>query len=182
MAREIIKKFPKTALKNLTRGFTVMELVIVLIVSSVLVISVTPFFRTNIQAYMTARTGKEMLEQSRIGFNRMMSEIRRIPKNCLLELSSHVLRFWVQDQNGNIPALDVKYSYNSSYGQILRNDIRLVEGVSDFTVTGYTKTGATTTDETQVWRIRISMTLGLDDQACTVVEEVVPLGFIISQF
>jgi competence protein ComGC len=182
MASWVPKASAKTARKFFSRGFTVMELVIVLIVSSVIVISVTPFFRTNIQAYMAARTGKEALQQSRIGFNRMMFEIRRIPKNCLLQLDSNILRFWVQDENGNIPGLDVKYSYSSSNGQILRNDVRLIEGVSDFTVTGFTRTGATTTNETQVWRIQISMTLGVDDPTCTIVEEVVPLGLIVSQF
>jgi Tfp pilus assembly protein PilW len=182
MARLTLKQFLKTALKSRSRGFTVMELVIVLIVSSVVVISVGPFFTTNINAYMTARAGKDMLQQSRIGFNRMVAEIRRMTQFGLLNLSSQRLEFWYRRADGVVPLTSIEYSYSSSKGQILRNDVRLMEGVSAFTITGFTRTGATTTNETQVWRIRISITLGLDDPTCTMVEEVVPLGFIIQSF
>jgi prepilin-type N-terminal cleavage/methylation domain-containing protein len=169
------------------QGFTLIELVIVLVVSGILIITVTPFFKVNIDSYMRARGGKEMLQSTRIGFNRMISELRRMQYTNLQSISSSQIKFQGRSADGFQFAQPVIYKYSSSDGQVQRtdvsgNNVRLIEGVSVFSVTGYKSDGSTTTSTGSVWRIKIKITLGMDENTSDFYMEIFPKGLQMNQW
>jgi prepilin-type N-terminal cleavage/methylation domain-containing protein len=161
----------------LVRGYTLIEVVIVLIITGILVMTVNPFFKINLKSYLAVRSGKEMLQASRIGLNRMANEMRRMQQFDLWYISSDEIQFVTRNPDGSAPGGTTKYDYNSSKGWLEREDIRLVEGVSAFNITGYKRDNVTTTtDETQVWKIQISITVGMDPNKCIFRENIFPKG------
>jgi prepilin-type N-terminal cleavage/methylation domain-containing protein len=149
------------------RGFTMIEMVIALTAAAVLVGAVAPFFRVNLKSYMAVRFAKDSLESARIGFNRMVSEMRRLQDpNDFNSATSTSLDFDYLKVDGTLAT--VRFFYNSSDGQIRRTyggvTSRLIEGVSNFSFTYYKADGTTFTPGalTDIWRVKVSTTIGPD--------------------
>jgi prepilin-type N-terminal cleavage/methylation domain-containing protein len=159
------------------RGFTAIELVIVILIGGILVLAINPFLRANLQAYMEARAGKEVLQTARIGFNRMISEIRRMQYTDLDGITSTSITFMGRNADGTPFTADDVFSYDLGTKQVWRNNVCLIKDVTAFSITGYKSDNTTTTwDETLVWRIKISMTVGHGPASCTFNEEIFPKG------
>jgi prepilin-type N-terminal cleavage/methylation domain-containing protein len=161
------------------RGFTLVEMVIALVATSVIVVSVAPYFRVNLKSYMTVRLAKDSLEAARIGFNRMTSEMRRLQDpNDIDYADSDDFQFWYMNPDGSYT--QVEYYYHSSTGQVRRwtggFNSRLVEGVSTFNITYYDKSGSSfspgSSTYPNIWRVRIKMILGSDDETYTLYQDV----------
>jgi prepilin-type N-terminal cleavage/methylation domain-containing protein len=167
----------------LVQGFTMIELVIVLVITGILVMTVNPFFKINIKAYLSARSGKEMLQSSRIGLNRMASELRKMQLFDLWDIKSQRIEIVNRKSDGTAAGGTTVFTYDQNSGQVRRNNVRLMEGVSAFQVVGYQRDGVTTTtDETQVWKIKISLTVGQGTDKCDMYEEIVPKGLRWDQY
>ncbi len=178
-------------------GYTLVEMVIVLVVTGILVTALAPVLDINLNSYMTVRAGKESLEASRIAFNRMISEMRRIQtNNDIIYISRGLLtRTWSMefqylDENGNYKRAE--YGFSPSNLWIWRDtpdtpSSRFIEGVTAFTITCYKSDGTVLSpnllgyiDESQVWRIGITITLGSKDEIgveYTLTQEIHPKAF-----
>lgn len=163
-------------------GYTLVEMVIVLVLMGILVTALAPVLDINLNSYMTVRAGKESLEASRIAFNRMISELKRIQTNndilyiCVKGLLTKTcsMGFQFVDENGNYKV--VEYGFSPSNFWIWRDtpdasSSRFIEGVTDFTIECYNSSGSKLSpdllgyvDESKVWRIRITITLGSEEE------------------
>jgi prepilin-type N-terminal cleavage/methylation domain-containing protein len=154
--------------RGMGRGFTMIEMVIALTATAVLIGAVAPFFRVNLKSYMAVRFAKDTLESARIGFNRMVSEMRRLQDtNDFNSASSTSLDFDYLRVDGTLAT--VRYYYNSGDGQVRRTyggvTSRLIEGVSDFSFTYYKADGTSFTPGalTDIWRVKIKTVIGPDE-------------------
>lgn len=160
-------KIQKIGGRGRDSGYSLMELVIVLVVTGFLVVSITPFFRISIRSYMGTRLGKETLEASRIAFNRMISELKRIQTvNEIYYGSSTRIEFEYPDENGVMQ--ETVYDYSSGNRWIWRdnNSNPFIEGVTSFRITYYRSNGNSFTpgvNTENIWRIKVEMTVGSKD-------------------
>jgi len=58
------------------QGMTLIELIVVLMASSVLIVATLPFMRTNINSYIQIRNAKDGMSMARIGMNAMVAALR----------------------------------------------------------------------------------------------------------
>jgi len=151
-------KIQKIGGRGRDSGYSLMELVIVLVVTGFLVVSITPFFRISIRSYMGTRLGKETLEASRIAFNRMISELKRIQTlNEIYYGSSTRIEFQYPDENGDEQYTIYDYSSGNRW---------IIEGVTSFRITYYKSDGNSFTpyyNTENIWRIKVEMTVGSKD-------------------
>jgi prepilin-type N-terminal cleavage/methylation domain-containing protein len=160
------------------RGFTMIEMVIALTAAAILVGSVAPFFRVNLKSYMAVRFAKDSLESARIGFNRMVSEMRRLQEvNDINAATSTSFDFFYLKPDNSL--VTVKYSYDNSTGQVQRTyggvKSRLIEGVSDFSFTYYKADGTAFSPGTltDIWRVKIKTVIGPDaDHRYTIYQDI----------
>jgi prepilin-type N-terminal cleavage/methylation domain-containing protein len=168
------------------KGFTLVEMAIAIVVTSIIVVTITPFLRTTVNSYMTVRLGKETMEAARIGFNRMSSEIRRIEAPTQFTSGSST-SFEFEFTNENDSTGDVEYYYDSHNYWLVRRDnwtgvtSRLVEAVTALKFTFYNRSGSTFTPTRMtaqnIWRIKLEMTVGKDEgRKFTITEEMFPKG------
>ena len=61
-------------------GFTLIEMTVALVVTGIVMMAVLPLFKVNLNSYITVQSGKQHLDMTRIGFNRMIAENRRTPE------------------------------------------------------------------------------------------------------
>ena len=61
-----------------TKGFTIIELVVTMIVAAIIMTAALSFFVVSVDSYTNARMGKDILQSARIGWNRMLSEMKAI--------------------------------------------------------------------------------------------------------
>jgi prepilin-type N-terminal cleavage/methylation domain-containing protein len=151
------------------RGFTMIEMVIALTAAAILVGTVAPFFRVNLKSYMAVRLAKDTLEAARIGFNRMVSEMRRLQEtNDINTATSSTFDFFFLKMDGSF--VRVKYAYDNTTGQVQRSiggvNSRLIEGVRSFSFTYFRKDGTSFTPGTltDIWRVRITTVIGPDSE------------------
>ena len=164
-------------------GFTLVELVIVLVVAAILVLAITPLMRVNLNAYVTVQKGKKNLDMARIGFGRMVSEMKRIQNaNDVLILGTNQVQFEPAFyRNDDWYSHVIQYTYDPSAQVITRNvmtgdeiEYPLVKNVSAFTITYLDRNGTAVTTSKDIWRIRLSMTVGSGSGAVTYTQDIHP--------
>ncbi len=74
MMSSISKKYAKRLFSN--RGFTLMEIVIAMVVTSIIMMAAQPFVTTQIDSYILGIRAKYALQHVRIGMERVLSELR----------------------------------------------------------------------------------------------------------
>ena len=162
------------------KGFTLMELVVVMVVVGVLSVTIAPFIKVNIDSYIQVRNGKDAMQAARIALNRMIEEIKRIPSpNNFIGGYSTSISFRMSD------GVRITYKFNSSYGTITRRRggffsdyIVLLKGVRAFNLTYFGDDGrASSSAPSDIRRIKIEINLGTDQQNFTLSKEVTPRSF-----
>jgi len=138
------------------KGFTLVEMAIVLVVTGILISASAPFFRMNVDSYIQVRNGKDVLQSARIAFNRMMAEMHRIENSLnITRGSSSSIRFWLGLQY-------VKYELDDNY--LLRDGERFIDQVQGFTISYYRDDGTLKNTpfwwDSDVWRIQIELIVG----------------------
>ncbi len=136
---------------------TLMELVVVIVVMGVVAITTVPFFRVNVDSYLSVRGGKDALQSARIGYNRMMNELKMLENSLNIDNGySHKFRFDLPQQN------NINYTFDS--GVLTREGQVLVSGVQSFVVKYYKEDGSMKSTpffyDSDVWRIKIEMEVG----------------------
>lgn len=154
-------------------GFTLAELAIVIVVSGILIASSVPFFKINVDSYVKVRQGKDILQSSRIAFNRMMSELHKIndPLGIAYGSSSRI--------DFNVPNDGWGYiTYRERNGRIERESRKLIDYVQDFTIRYYRADGSQKNTpfwyDSDVWRIQLEIVVGDGENNYTLRGQVSP--------
>jgi len=155
-------------------GFTLMELVVVMVVVGVLSVTIAPFIKVNIDSYIQVRDGKYALQAARIGLNRMIEEMKRLQTSSDISWGfSNSIQFW-------IPGVG-SVNYRLHNGNLERNNRKLLEGVRAFNLTYFKSDGSQKSPPfwwpSDVWRIKIQIEVGTDEQHFTLSKQVTPRNF-----
>ena len=169
------------------RGFTLVELVIVIVVMGIVIVAITPFLRVNLASYIAVQSGKRNMDMARIGFNRMITELKRIQNPNTIEgvLSPTSITFTgTFYKSGNWYSRNLNLTWDSNAQTVTRDDIDrlsgpiiLVNNVTAFQIEYFDRDNAVAATATDVWRIRLSMTAGTGSDAMTFVQEIHPKIF-----
>ena len=168
----------KKARKNLDRedGFSLMELIVVIVVTGIIIVTTLPFFKIGVQSYVSVRSGKDMMQSARIGLNRMMAEMR------LIESSGYIDYGYSDEIQFDLPG-ENNITYVFSDGQIFRESKILVDGVRSFTIRYYKADGSQKATpfwwENDIWRISVEMEVGDDESQMILTGQVSPRKFHI---
>jgi prepilin-type N-terminal cleavage/methylation domain-containing protein len=166
----------KKSLKKLAAqsGMTLAEVVIVIVVSGILVVTILPFFRMNVESYVKVRFAKDMIQSSRIGFNKMIAEMQRI------ENSTHIDYGYANEIQFDIPG-DNNITYQYLNGQLQREGVRLVEGVRGFQIRYFRSDGTEMAPplywDPDVWLMRVELDVGNEDYNMVLKAAVSPRKF-----
>ena len=170
--------------KRFSPGFTLVEIVIVLVVMGIIILAITPFLRVNLNSYVAVKKGKHNIEEARIGFNRMISEMRRIqgPLSIRFENSTTMQFDAMFSRNGVISTKTITYNYDPDAQVVTRAEdpqgaSTLVDNVSFFQLEYLDKAGNPIMTEADIWRLRVSMTIGTGTEAAQFVQEIHPKIF-----
>lgn len=137
-------------MKKSTRGFTLIELIIVITLSGILMAVVTTILATGFSAYMTGKNILDADAQGRLGIERMVRDIRTISSpTSIATASSSQLVF--TDFGGT------SITYQLSGTTLQRNSNALADGVQSLTFNYYDKDGNTTATTSLIRYIAISL-------------------------
>ncbi|MCK5145888.1 type II secretion system protein [bacterium] len=159
---------------NKEHGFTLMELIIVLLCTSIIMAATIPLFKVQTESYVDAREGKKLMQEARIGFNRLISEMRQITESTEIDWGrSNSIQFDLPYQD------NIEYEVDS--GSLERINTRLVDGVRSFNLTYYREDGSQISTpfffSTDVWRIKILLEVGDDDNQVRLESQITPRNF-----
>lgn len=172
---QLIKKIPRSMAS--ASGFTIMEMVVVLVVTAIILAAILPFFKVNVDSFTNARLGKDILQSTRIGWNRMMEELKALEASIQIDQAyNSSIRF---DLPGNS---NIDYAYNSTYKELRREDVKLIWGVQSFRIKYYDKDNNQIStpffNRTDVWRLKIEMEVGYGSQVMVFTEgQISPRNF-----
>lgn len=156
-------------------GITIIEMVIAVVVAGIITVTILPFFRTSVNSYLSVTAGKELLQSARIGFNRLMAEMRLIesPGSGINWAYSSRIDFNIPGDNG------ITYRFQSQ--ALTREGVELVIGVEDFVITYYRTDGTSFTpgffNTQDVWRMHIEMKVGTEETSIVFQSQVMPRNF-----
>lgn len=152
-------------------GLTIVEFVVVTVVTGVLVVTVLPFFRVNVDSYINIRKGKDLHQMARIGFNRMMAEMKLIEGSLEIDYGySDEIRFDIPTQN------NINYELDNYV--LEREGEKLIEGVQSLQFRYYREDGTQKSSgfwwDSDVWRIHVTMVVGDGSSNITLQGQVSP--------
>ncbi len=157
-------------------GLSLMELVVVMVTTSIIIAATMPLFRAQTESYIMVRSGKKLIQETRIGMNRLVAELRCVPSSDYIDYGySDAIRF-------DVPSLGL---YNCKYelisGCLTREGSRLIDGVQTFRLTYYAADGTQLSTpfwySSSVWRIKIYLVVGDEDNQFVLERQVSPRNF-----
>jgi prepilin-type N-terminal cleavage/methylation domain-containing protein len=159
-------------------GMTMIELVISMVVVGLISVTMVPFFKINLQSYLKARNGKNVIQSSRIAFSRMINDLKQLntPLDIWYASSS---RIDVDVPNDGLAA--ITYRYDSSDEILYRDGVKLAEGVQSLTFTYFTdhgtQKGVPFYFDSDTWLIQVDMAVGDDANRLNLREMISPRNF-----
>ncbi|MBN2201354.1 prepilin-type N-terminal cleavage/methylation domain-containing protein [bacterium] len=164
-------------------GFTLIEMTVALVVAGIVMMAVLPLFKVNLNSYVTVQSGKQRLDMTRVGFNRMIAEMRRIQNaNDVLILGDNQVQFdCALYRNGDWYTEVLQYTYDPANHVITRSnqstdmvEYPLLKNVQAFSLKYLDKAGVQVTTSQDIYMIQLSMTVGTGAQATTYTQEIHP--------
>lgn len=153
------------------QGFTLIEMVFVIIILSILSLMASRVIGAAFRAYYTNQGIVNADAQARLAFERMIRDIHAInSSSSITTASASTLSF--TDVNGNT------VTYALSGTQLQRNGIPLADGVSSMTLGYYNGSGAVTAVTTAIRYINITLTITQNNVNYTMGTTVVTLNFV----
>lgn len=157
-----------------------MELVIVIVVVGVISVTLLPFFRININSYLTVRAGKDLMQSSRIGLERMLAELGTVP-------ASSDIDFGLSDEIQFDTPMYSNVNYEFRDGALVRSEglfggvSKVVIGVKSFQISFYDEAGTQIPSfywpRNDIRRIQLEMTVGDDDRDYELCTQIAPRNF-----
>jgi len=133
------------------RGFTVVEMVMVIAILGILIGTLAPWLIESAQSFNLISNRKSMLGQIRSGFDRMVAEIRLIPGQAQI-ISTTSGSFQFQYPTGT------SITYSLSGTNLMRNSDILINNVTALSFTYYDQSGTATTTPGSVRSVMINLT------------------------
>ncbi|MFQ5951834.1 MAG: lamin tail domain-containing protein [Candidatus Omnitrophota bacterium] len=135
------------------RGFTVLEIILVVLLLSMIVVAIAPFFRTTIEGWELKDRQLEVLQHGRVGMDRMVKTIKSAKQFSTADASfiaftdadDTVIEFRLQ---GGI--LEERQGGSGAWDE-------LSEPIDSLTFTYYDKNGDTTSSPPQVRSVKIAL-------------------------
>jgi len=161
-------------------GFSLMEIVIVIVVVGVISATLIPFLKINISAYLSVRSGKDLIQSTRIGIERMIAEMRTIPK-------ADDIDFGLPDEIQFDTPSYANINYELYSGAIVRSEglfgtmSKVIVGVKSFNLTYYDEAGNVISPfywpRSDIRRIKIDITVGDDTHNYELSTQISPRNF-----
>lgn len=133
------------------RGFTLVEMVLVIAILGILVGTLAPWLYNAAQTYNLITNRKSTLDQVRAGFDRMIAEIRLIPGQAQI-IAVNPTSFQFQYPAGTA----IMYSISGT--NILRNTDVLIPNATSLAFTYYDQSGTATTTAANVRSVMMKLT------------------------
>ncbi len=118
-------------------GFSMIELIIVIVILSVLTAITLPVLQTGFNSYFTARNLADADWQARLAFSRISRDLRDIPAAANITTANSTQLTFLDRNSTSV-------SYTLSGITLQRNAMTLANGVSTLTFAYYDGTGAVT--------------------------------------
>jgi prepilin-type N-terminal cleavage/methylation domain-containing protein len=150
-----VMKFNTSCLKKHEYGFTLIELVIVIVVSAILIVATLPLFRSSISAFVTTKDVKQKLQSARIAIARLTAELQRVESGQdIISGTATDITFWAPDLG-----LSTNLAYTFSENTIYRNGTKFIDNVNSVSIKYYEDDGTEKTPpvmyDSSIWRIEI---------------------------
>lgn len=155
------------------RGFTLVELILVVVLVGIVGIAMTSAFVPTMTVSVQTDSRKEAFQQGRLAMERMMRELREARgfAACAPCVPTNTLSF-TDARNGA-----VAYAWSGApQTAVTRNGTDIASNVDGYTMTFFTRTGATPSDQTQIWRVQADLQVRVGDQTIRLRSEAHPRG------
>lgn len=149
-------------------GFTLIELIMVIAILSVIGVFGSQMFLETTEIFLEARNRRDVIQEARYAIERMSREIREDVDATTDITTFSASTFTYTDPNSN------SISFTKSGSNLLRNSDVLAGNVSDLTLAYLKADGTTASSASDIWRIKISLTVAKDDAAITLQSQVFP--------
>jgi len=138
--------------KRSSRGFTLIELIMVMIIMSIISVVLAKFLMSTLNSFTTEYQLSEIENQGTMVMNRLSNDIQNIRTPAdISTINSNAFAF--TDINGNT------ISYTVSGTQLLRNSITIIDNLSSISLGYLNASGATTGTAASVVYVTLSLTL-----------------------
>lgn len=135
-------------------GFSLIELIMVIITVGIISVVIAPVFISGFNAYFWTRGAVDVTAQGEFAMDRMAREIRGIQPSDITSFSANSLTY-------NLSGTPVSYSVNVQ-GQLMRNADLLASGVSSLTFSYFQSDWTPATLAAQIWSIGFTLRLSGD--------------------
>jgi prepilin-type N-terminal cleavage/methylation domain-containing protein len=149
-------------------GFTLIELIIVIGILSVIGVFGSQMFLETTEIFLEARNRRDAVHEARYAIERMSREIREDIDSTADIIAFTASTFTYTDPNS------ASISFTKSGNDLLRNSDVLAGNVSDLTFTYLKADGTTASSASDIWRIKILLTVAKDDATITLQSQVFP--------
>lgn len=161
----------RAPLRFFYRGFTLIEMVVVMAIVGVVAVAVTPMIMSMFESYTDQRQFADTDAQARLALERMLRELRTVRTPADLSAPGASISF--TDVNGNAIA------YSLSGTQLLRDTDVLATGVANLAFSYFDRTGAPVAGGAAPYYIRAQFTLAPPGgNARNLIGEVLPRTFL----
>ncbi len=144
---------------NAERGFSLFELIMVIVVMGIVAAVAAPFMTTGFQSYVVGRDIAETDGQARLALERMSRDLRNIRSPADLTIaSSGDITFMDIDGNSTRYCLGAVGGCPGATGELTRNSQPLAAGISALSFTFLTKSVAGTSVASQVYYVTVAFT------------------------
>lgn len=131
-------------------GFTLVELIIVIVILGILVVVTEPLLQSGFDAYFTQRNITEANWQESLALSRMKRDIRGMPTLANITMATSSELAFTDSENESV-------DYTLSGTNLLRNTDVLASGVNSISFAYYNRYGATTTTLSDIRYINITL-------------------------
>ena len=141
------------------RGFSLIELIMVIVVFGIIAVVAAPLISNAVRAFVTGRDIAETDWQARVAVERMTRELRTIRAPADLTITSASVITFI-DVNGTA----IRYCQATigtcpgALGELMRNTEALASGISGLTFSYLTRAGAVTAVPAQVFYVTVAFT------------------------
>lgn len=139
-------------IKSKQKGFTLIELILVIVISSIVTVVVSRIIAAQLSSIYVSSTAVSTNAQTRLSMIRMTDEIGNIAHNGLSTSSTANSLTFVDTDNNTI-------TYSLAGNSLMRNSNVLADNIQSLTFTYYNKTGAVISPPPSTATVYIQITL-----------------------